>query len=312
VAEYRGVPHYRITFGPMMVGYQDHPLLPWQGLPPLVNRAAWVLINGGLELMVRGPLNRNRASLGLPPLRGIGEWVARFGHTLFAMNTTLAPPCHSWGRTYEFTYTGYCHEPAEGALPQELERFIEGGTPPVYIGFGSVSLKDPAAFTRMVLDAVVLSGQRVVLGAGWTGLGRGAVSDRVFVVGDLPHTVLFPRMAAVLHHGGAGTTHTVAKAGVPQLVMPQFADQFYWGHRVRALGLGPEPVSPARLSSRKLARVLRTLVQDRRFARHAAALGHAMRDEDGVASIVAVIEAREGHGRAPARSQGRLEVAASS
>ncbi len=231
----------------------------------------------------------------------MGEYVARYGHTLFAMNTTLAPPCPSWGRRYDFTFTGYCYPPAPrdgdgDALPRELSRFIQAGRPPLFLGFGSVSVKDPRRFTTMVLDAVALSGCRVVLGSGWTGLGRGALSDNVYVVGDLPHEALFPRVAAVLHHGGSGTTHTAARAGVPQLVMPQFADQHYWGHRVAALGLGPAPMAPARLSSKRLARTLRALAEDRRYARHAAALGHAMRDEDGVAGIVSAVERREGVG----------------
>ena len=294
IAEYRGVPFYRVTFGPMMTGYGSHALLPWQNLPGLVNRAGWEAINRGVDLVARGPINRNRARLGMGPTRDVADLVARHGHTLFAMNTTLAPPCPSWGAKYEFTYTGYPHPRESGALPAEVVRFIEAGPPPLYLGFGSVAVRDPARWTRRVVDAVVRAGCRVVLGQGWAGLGRGVVSDRVLVVGALPHGLLFPRMAGVLGHGGAGTTHTAARAGVPQLVMPQFGDQHYWGHRVAALGLGPAPVDPARLTTRRLARVLRELVDNPRHARHAAALGHIMRDEDGVASIIAAVEAREG------------------
>lgn len=294
IAELRRVPFYRITYAPMMEGYQSHPLLPWQGLPGPVNRAAWTGINAGVDLMARGPINANRARLGMASTSAVGEQVARASHTLFAMNTTLAPPCPSWGRRYDFTFTGYTHRPPRSALPEELERFISAGSQPLFLGFGSVSVKDPRALTRLVLDAVVLSGRRVVLGAGWAGLGAGTFSERVYVTGDVQHEVLFPKMAAVLHHGGAGTSHTAARAGVPQLALPQFADQHYWAHRLHLLGLGPSPVPPERLTVARLARALSELATEPRYRRHAAALGHAMRDEDGTSSIVAAVESRQG------------------
>lgn len=293
VAEYRGIPFYRITYAPMMVGYQSVPLIPWQQLPGVVNRAAWNGINAGVELMTRHPINRNRATLGLAPMRGVGEHVARSGHTLFSMNTTLAPPCPSWGLLHDFSYTGYCHRRSQAKLPSDLDSFIDDGPPPLYIGFGSVSVQNPKKFTQMVLDSIVMSGSRCVLGEGWTGLGQGAFSDRMFVVGDTPHEVLFPRMAAALHHGGAGTTHTAARAGVPQMAFPQFADQHYWGHRIAALGLGPTAIPPNRLTRNRLTKALKTISGNRQFRQNAAALGHFMGDEDGVASIIAAVEQRE-------------------
>jgi UDP:flavonoid glycosyltransferase YjiC (YdhE family) len=293
VAEYRGIPFYRITFAPMMVGYTSNPLIPWQDLPGLVNRAAWSGINAGVELMSRNAINRNRESVGLRPIKGVGQHVAQYGHTLFSMNTTLAPPCPSWGCSYDFSYTGYCHRTSNVSLQPDLERFIDDGSPPVYIGFGSVTVPNPQRFTRTVIDAIVMSSRRAVLGKGWTGLGRGAISKRIFVVEETPHDVLFPRMAGVFHHGGAGTTHTAARAGVPQMALPQFADQHYWGHRIAALGLGPKPVPPQRIRRGKLANVLCDITDSRQFRQNAAALGHMMRDEDGVSSIIAAVVGRE-------------------
>lgn len=299
VAEYRGIPFYRITYAPMMVGYQSVPLIPWQELPGVVNRVAWDGINAGVELMTRRPINRNRTTLGLAPISGVGEHVALSGHTLFSMNTTLAPPCPSWGRKHDFSYTGYCHRSPQAKLDSDLEAFIDDGPPPIYIGFGSVTVPNPRKFTRMVLDSIIVSGNRCVLGEGWTGLGQGAISHQVFVVGDTPHNVLFPRMAATLHHGGAGTTHTAARAGVPQMALPQFADQHYFGHRIAALGLGPAPIAPNRLTRSRLAKVLEKISKSRQFRQNAAALGHFMREEDGVSSIVSAVEQREALDAAP-------------
>jgi len=122
----------------------------------------------------------------------------------------------------------------------------------------------------------------VVLGSGWTGLGNGGLPAGVFAVGDTDHARLFPRMAGVAHHGGCGTLHMAARAGVPQFVMPQIADQFYWGHRAWQLGLGPRPVPPGRLTSRRLADALGALVGDERFGRSAQAVAGGLMANSGV------------------------------
>jgi sterol 3beta-glucosyltransferase len=142
----------------------------------------------------------------------------------------------------------------------------------------------------MVRDAAMQTGCRVVLGAGWTGLGDELARGSVLVVGDVDHQALFPRTRGVVHHGGSGTTHTAARAGVPQLVLPQLADQFYWGHRVAELGLGPKPIAPGRLTVARLAGAMRVLLHESAFARQAATLGEVIRAEGGVEAAADAIE----------------------
>jgi sterol 3beta-glucosyltransferase len=114
---------------------------------------------------------------------------------------------------------------------------------------------DPQAITRIVLEALEMSGQRGVLSRGWAGLGSAELPREVLLVNEMPHDWLFPRMAAVVHHGGAGTTAAGLRDGIPTVILPYFGDQFFWGQRVQALGVGPAPYpkngSPAKLWHRR-------------------------------------------------------------
>ncbi len=289
IAEYRGIPHYRLAYTPVLPGRQPPPLIPWQGLPGRVNRFLWSAINGFTALIVRDRINVWRRNLGLPPMGGINAYFTARSRTLLAVNRTLAPPCRTWDARYRYAYTGYCHGSPGDGLDPALEEFLDAGPAPVYIGFGSVSLADAATFTRTIIVAAARAEKRVVLGTGWTGLGGGNLPARVFPVGDTAHALLFPRCAAVMHHGGCGTVHTAARAGAPQFIMPQIADQFYWGDRIHRLGLGPSPIPPESLTPRKLAGILAEMAENHGYARNAARLAAEMRGEDGVREVVDMV-----------------------
>ena len=173
-------------------------------------------------------------------------------------------------------------------MRKELIQFVEQGSKPVYIGFGSVHIKNPDKFTEMVIEASNRSGVRVVLSRGWTGLGTKDYPDTVFVTEDTNHSLLFPLMAGVMHHGGSGTTHTGAKAGVPQFIMPEIIDQYYWGNRVYKLGLGPKPVSSKKLTVEKLTEALKEM-SNGQYREQAIKMGKKMKDENGVPEIVRII-----------------------
>ena len=179
----------------------------------------------------------------------------------------------------------------DAAADPALEAFLQAGPPPVYVGFGSMAGRDPARLARTVVEALQAAGQRGLLAPGWGGLAPGALPPTVHVVGEMPHAALFPRVKAVVHHGGAGTTHAGLRAGRPTLICPFFADQPFWGRLVHARGLGPAPIPQRRLDAPRLAAALHTLVSDAAMATRAAALGEAMRAEDGAAAAVAALEA---------------------
>lgn len=182
-------------------------------------------------------------------------------------------------------------EPARDWQPSSsLREFLESGTPPVYIGFGSMVNQDPNETAKMIISALERSGQRGIVGSGWSGIQDEHVPDFVHIVESVPHSWLFPRMAAVVHHGGVGTTAAGLRAGVPSIITPFFGDQPYWGHRIFELGVGPKPVPKKKLDAEKLSNAISTAVSDGAMKENAAKLGSKIRSENGVSEAVQALE----------------------
>ncbi|SFJ17031.1 vancomycin aglycone glucosyltransferase [Amycolatopsis sacchari] len=181
------------------------------------------------------PLNTHRAAIGLPPVDNVRDYVFT-DRPWLAADPVLCP---SEGMTeLDVVQTGAWILPDERPLPDGLERFLDAGEPPVYVGFGSMASYLPKDMATTAIEAVRACGRRVVLARGWAGLASIDDADDCFVVGEVNQQALFPRMAAVVHHGGAGTTTTASRAGAPQVVVPQIADQPSWAARVAELGAG--------------------------------------------------------------------------
>jgi vancomycin aglycone glucosyltransferase len=180
-----------------------------------------------------GGLHTLRNSIGLPTVDNVRDYV-NTDRPWLAADPVLAP----WRQPtkIEVVQTGAWILPDERPLPAELTAFLDAGEPPVYVGFGS--LPAPKDFARMAIDVVRAQGRRVLLSRGWAELALTDDREDCFIVGEVNQQALFPRVAAVVHHGGAGTTMTAARAGTPQVVVPQIADQPYWASRVWDLGIG--------------------------------------------------------------------------
>lgn len=202
----------------------------------------------------------------------------------------ILPPATEWGARHRVT--GYWFLPAEDGWtpPRPLETFLSESGPVVCVGFGSMVNEDPRAVGAMVRRAARRAGVRAVLLSGWGGLAADA-SDDVYVADAVPHDWLYPRVRAVVHHGGAGTTGAALRAGVPAQVVPYAMDQPFWGHLVADLGVGPAPVSRRRLTEEALARAFDQIVRDDAMAARAAALGEKIRAEDGVTEATRVLTA---------------------
>lgn len=188
---------------------------------------------------------------------------------------------------------GYWTLPApEGWQPPAgLEAFLSRPGPVVSVGFGSMASQSPRELTALVRSAVRAAGVRAVLLAGWGGLDGSEQGDDLFFAEAIPHDWLFPRVAAVVHHGGAGTTGASFRAGVPAIVVPFTMDQPFWGARVASLGAGPAPLPRRRLTAAGLSEALARTVGDDAMRRRAAELGARIRSEDGVAAAVAQFDA---------------------
>jgi UDP:flavonoid glycosyltransferase YjiC (YdhE family) len=153
-----------------------------------------------------------------------------------------------------------------------------------------MSHRKPEETADLILRAVARTGQRAIILAGWGGLAATDAPDSVFMLDGAPFSWLFPRVAAVVHHGGAGTTAAGLRAGVPSVVIPFFGDQPYWGQRVADLGVGPAPIPRQKLTAERLAQAITAAVGDPAMQQRAAELGARIRAEDGIARAVAVVQ----------------------
>lgn len=262
------------------------PLIPFADLGPF-NPWSHRLIAAAPDLMFGKELRDFRKRLGLSGLR------SRFPQTtLYAYSPAVVPtPADFRG---DAVVCGYWH-PDDGrdwTPPEDLAAFLEAGPSPVYVGFGSIPSGDPRKVTSKVVAALGSRGLRGVLATGWGGLDPGAVPPGIHVLDEAPHDWLFPRMAAVVHHGGSGTVAAGLRAGRPTVVCPIFGDQPFWARRIRRLGVGPDPIPFARLSASALADAMEIAVTDSTMRRRASALGETLRAERGVDNAVRVIERR--------------------
>jgi UDP:flavonoid glycosyltransferase YjiC (YdhE family) len=283
-ADALGLPWASVTLQPERIP-APNPAAAWW------SRLVWKLV-GALSL---APLNRLRRRVGSPPLRGQGlsaalsEWLI-----LLPVSPSVAPPNPGWPA--HARQTGYWNalSPGGWSPPADLQEFLAAGDPPVAVSLGAMSFSGAAArqAARITLEAVRRAGVRAVV-QGWDEPLAGlALPAGVYHAGSLPHSWLFPRTRAVVHHGGFGTTAAALSAGVPAVVVPHIIDQVFWAQRVHQLGAGPQPIPRAGLTAEKLAGAISQAISDPDMRQNTARIGHAIRaDPDGVAAAVQTIEA---------------------
>ncbi|MBN1438070.1 MAG: glycosyltransferase family 1 protein [Anaerolineales bacterium] len=232
-----------------------------------------------------------KQALGLPPLPAGGPAgiIRRTAPHVFGYSPSVIPRPADWPSEVHVTGYWFCDPPPGWQPPDGLRAFLDSGAAPVYIGFGSMPDAEVRGTTQLVLEAIRIAGVRGILLRGWSGLGGDALPETVFAVDSIPHSWLFPRMAAVVHHGGAGTTAAGLRAGVPSIITPYAADQFVWAKRVSELQLGPKPVSYHSLTAQKLADAIRQAVDDGAMRDRAADFGRRIEAEPGVEKAVEII-----------------------
>ncbi len=284
VAEKLGVRYVYATVCPNVLPspHQRPYPLPARPFPPHVtdNRLLWQL-NAQSYNAVFGPaLNPHRASIGLQPVDDVLDHMFT-NRPWLATDPTLDP----WPNPADtgVVQTGAWILQDERPLPGELTAFLGAGTPPVYVGFGSLPV--PKEIGRVAIEAIRAQGRRAVIEDGWAGLAPIDDRDDCLAVGAINQQALFGRVAAVVHHGGAGTTDTAARAGAPQVVVPQIVDQPYWAGRVAKLGIGAAHNDPTP-TTESLSDALRTALTPETCARATTVSGKLRPDGAAVAARI--------------------------
>jgi UDP:flavonoid glycosyltransferase YjiC (YdhE family) len=209
---------------------------------------------------------------------------------LYGFSPLVVPKPWDWPDWNHLTGHWFLERPGEWNPPAVVTEFLEAGPPPVYLGFSSMIPRDPEASMDIFLRALRQAGTRGIVGTGWMTPATWDLPDDVLVLDEIPHDWLFPRVSAVVHHGGAGTLAAAIQAGVPSIVVPFYADQPFWAARVESLGVGPSPIPERKLTAERLAEAIQRAAADEGIRRKAAELGERIRAEDGVGTAVRIVD----------------------
>lgn len=290
VSEKLGIHYVYAVYQPVHLPSPHYPPNPWPGrpLPAGVtdNRVLWAADAESMNALFGSAINPHRASIGLPEVDNIRDHVFT-DHPWLAADPALAP----WLEPADLgvVQTGAWILPDEHKLPADLEAFLDAGTPPVYVGFGSIPINASRNVAQAAIEAARAQGLRVVVSSGWADLAPTDDRDDCFAVGEVNQQALFGRVAAVVHHGGAGTTTTAARAGAPQVVIPQLGDQPYWAGRVADLGIGTAHDGPAPTTASLSAALKATLAPEVRT--RAAAVAGTIRTDGATVAATLLIDA---------------------
>ncbi|MDX1416030.1 MAG: glycosyltransferase [Candidatus Promineifilaceae bacterium] len=292
IAEARHIPIFHIEPTPLLPT-RDFPAPSWpiqRNLGGIHNYLSGQAMLRVIWLWYRPYVQQFRIRLGLVP-SSFDRFLSAFRSTpmLSAYSPSIIPRPADWPVTFHVTGYLFLDDAAAWRPPPELIDFLDSGPPPIYFGFGSMAGRQPQRLARCIIEALDAIGRRGVLLTGWGGLRPESLPDHVFLLDYAPHGWLFPRMAAVVHHGGAGTTAAGLRAGVPTVTVPFVLDQPFWGARIKQLGLGPAPIPQQKLTADKLAGALKTAL-DPAITRRARVIGAAIRAEKGAAKAVEIVE----------------------
>ena len=259
------------------------PFLPPGLTPRWLNRTSHSFVNGMLWRAFRKATNAARSSVCQLPAR-THLWTDH--PMLYGVSPSLLPEPADWPANAHLCGQ-WMSSPQEWSPPQALTEFLAAGEPPIYVGFGSMTGFDHAQWLKEMISAI--AGRRALFYPGWSGVDPTTLPGNFFVIDETPHDWLFPKTSIVVHHGGSGTTHSAARAGVPSVVVPFAGDQFFWAHRLQQAGVAADAVSGKHLNADRLARSL-AYADTQAVRARAQALGGKMATERGLERALASID----------------------
>lgn len=295
-AESISKPYLTVTLNHGAISSRFKAPRPFPNLGKWLNLLAWKLSEKMINNAVLHFINDLRKKEGLPDAQSFREvWESPLCN-LIAVSPLLCPPAKDWGTNQKvcgfFRMNGTGNE---RKMPEHLPRFLDNGEPPVYMTFGSMIGTETNTLiinetTRLLFDVAKLAGCRAVIQSQWEKVTGIPEDKNIFRVNSAPHLKVFPRCSAVIHHGGAGTTQTATICGCPSVVIAHILDQFLWGTELKQLGIGGKVLNRRKVSSKRIAREIQAVLQDKSIIEKAKKIGKQLKNEDGVTNAVNIIE----------------------
>jgi sterol 3beta-glucosyltransferase len=302
---YVGMPFARKRGIPAFAAYVQ-PLSPTREFPSVLFPPAprWLAVvassynrwSAELVEWVRWPMYRGsigkavHAFLGTPLRSPLAQMRREHTPIFYGFSQHVLPRPVDWPDFCHVTGYWFLDSRDTWSPPADLETFLQAGPKPVYIGFGSMRGADERGLTEEIIRALGRSGQRGIILTGWGAIEHVSLPETMFAVDAVPHDWLFPRVAAVIHHGGSGTTGAGLRAGLPSLIVPFIGDQFFWGRQIWERGLGPEPIEHTQVNAERLSQAITTMMTDQTMRQRAATVGEHIRSEDGMGNVVQLFE----------------------
>jgi vancomycin aglycone glucosyltransferase len=291
IAEYFQIPYRFIAPSPQFIPSCEHPYFNFSNLqmPRWVNKTTWWLAYIWEDILFKRVINEERGLLGLQPLNHVLPY--RLGeHLIIASDPILGGI--PLDRKVDCVHPGYLELPVEGDLDNDLKKFITAGTKPIYIGFGSSVLSENQAekFESLIMKVAQGTHQRIIVPRLSKKYPHGTIINNCYVTGNVPHNLLFPHMSAIVHHGSYGTTATASRAGVPQIIVPHFYEQFYWAYRIPKLGLGPRSINRRDLSDSRLISAIKECLATPSYQMKAIEIALHLKEQDPLGNAIRYIE----------------------
>lgn len=298
IAEYCRKPIIRTAYAPLIPGRQiPPPIIPLSNTNAVLTPSRmWSLLNRGTDFMVKKTLNKNRKALGMPPIKTYGMHAAGNAYNYLMFDNHVGSTDPNWA--FKWEGGGYCFNNSfeyDNQAYEELMSFInKDRRPSIFFTLGSCDAKKKDLISRRLLEACYELDYKLIVNSGWSKIGSKLMTgDSLFIMDKpIPHNLIFPSCSAVIHHGGSGTTHSVAGAGIPQMIIPLIIDQEYWASRVKELGIGSGMVKIT-ASKESLKNRLKDLVDNPLYKQNAKLISKKINATNGVKVFCDYIEGFE-------------------
>ncbi len=289
IAQALNIPYRYIAFTPQIFPSSHHPFvaLKTQTMPEWANTISWKTATFLDWFNTTHLVNRYRKKMGLNSLTN--SWDHIFGEKpIVACDKEVAPVPEDVQK--KPIQTGYLHLTIPKPNQPDLDRFLEQGPKPIYAGFGSMPPKEQHQNIPLLIDSARQLGHRMIIAKFWDSPAQDPKGDDIFFLKTYPHFHLFPKMAAVIHHGGAGTTACAALSGVPQIIVPHILDQFFHGQKIYAAGLGPKPIWRSKFTRDKLIPALDECISNIKIKQTAQTVGLKIDPDHSMQKTIQAIE----------------------